>query len=487
MKDLFLLLLMVSLLAAGACSSTDTTTPTTSQTCKDPLTGQCIPCPGSLICVNPVTCDEVSCGNGDIKLFGGDSQASDGQADTIAHDGDAMSDDSETAQDTQQMGNDGATTPANDVAVDASPADTATAGQCQASEKGCSKDGIPQFCASGTWLLLNKCPKGHACNKGLCECAKQCVAIEQKECLGTIAAIKTCELVDGCLMWGVPVACAPGQTCTKGQCTPPSVCSPPCKSGQSCEQGTCVGALSCGQIHACVSQFSQGANDQLTLKTCLAKGTKAAQALYTKRKDCIALACQTLIDANKIDEAMLCIYSKCGNEQSTCLGSGAKTCNQLGSCLSACGTSATCTVECHTSATVQAVKDWYTLKGCGAQKCAGLNGDAWAKCTIAKCPGAYSNCFGATGGSASTLNCKQILQCATGCAQKNCDAACKKSCADNCKIKGSAQGLSDLSVFMNCQKQYCTLYCNQGTAQQCNACIKAYCSSQDAKCGFTSL
>lgn len=471
----------VTLLAAAACSSPSPATTGGAHVCNDPLTGLCKACEGTSACVDPKTCQVIVCGGKDTNLFQTDSGAGD--------DAGATTD----------------TGPADTAAADAAAADSGAADVsgtgCKDGEKSCSEDGRPQFCSSGTWLKLQACGPGLKCEDGDCTCAKECLAIGQQECIGTIDAIKKCKLADGCLMWGVPQACAPGEvcakgacvaapkecvppcpqghTCVKGQCIPPSECKPACSAGQVCDKGSCVGTMSCAQIHACVGQFSQGPNDDLTLKSCMAKGTAAAQALYKKRKDCIALACQKLVDAKKVNEAMLCVYSKCGAEQSGCIGSGTKSCQQMGNCLSACGQSATCAVECHASSTVQAVKSWYTLTNCGDQYCAGQTGNSWAQCTASKCKGAFDNCFGGNSSGGGTYSCNQILKCATGCQDK--------PCADGCKAKGSAQGLNDLNAFLDCQKKYCLNYCNGSGATQCGACIKAFCPVQEAKCGFTTL
>jgi hypothetical protein len=464
----------------AACSSPTPATIGGPHVCNDPLTGLCAACPGTKACVDPKTCQLITCDGQDTNLFGQDTGGAGDDVATVA--------DAGALADTQ---------------TDTAKVDTAPPPQCKEGDKGCSADGVPQFCATGLWLKLNPCGKGHACKGGACTCAGECLAIGQQECIGKIDAIKKCKLVGTCLLWGVPQACAPadvckqgaciaapkvcepacpqGHTCVKGICVPPSDCKPACSAGQICDKGVCVGTMGCGQVHACVSQFSQGPNDQLTVKSCLSKGTAAAQALYTKRKDCIAIACQNLIDAKKANEAMLCIYSKCGVEQGACLGSGAKTCSQMGNCLSACGASATCTIECHASSSVDAVKAWYTLTNCGDQFCAGMSGNAWAQCTTAKCQGAFNNCFGTTGGGGGggSYSCNQILKCAGGCQDK--------ACATKCKNQGSAQGTADLNAFLACQKKSCDSYCLQGSAAQCNACIKAYCATQDAKCGFTTL
>ena len=470
----------LSLCAVGlGCSSPTPATTGGPHVCNDPLTGLCTACPGTSACVDPKTCQVIACGGQDAALFGKDAADTSGD-DSLTGDSDATV----------------------DAGIDAGPVDTVLPPECKDGEKGCAPDGRPRFCAQGLWLKLSACEGGYACKAGECACAGECLAVGQQECIGTIDAIKKCKPVDGCLLWGVPEACAPGKVCAKGQCVdapkecvpacpqghtcvngqcvPPSDCKPPCSAGQVCDKGTCVGTLNCGQIHACVGQFSQGANDELTLKACMAKGTAAAQALYQKRKDCIALACQKLVDGKKINEAMLCVYSKCGAEQAGCIGSGSKTCNELGNCLSACGQSATCTVECHASSSVDAVKSWYTLTNCGDQYCAGMSGNAWAQCTTQKCKGAFDNCFGTSGGGGGgSYTCNQILKCATGCKDK--------ACADQCKQQGTAQGIADLNAFLDCQKKSCTAFCTQGTAAQCNACIKAYCPTQDAKCGYTSL
>ena len=388
-------------------------------------------------------------------------------------------------------------------AVDAGPTDTGAvdtgpAAACTGSEISCKDKKTPRFCSEGQWLELNPCDSGYACDKGQCKCAGECKAIVQQECLPDIDAIKICKHENNCLLWGIPEACKPGDicvqgaciaapktcdppcpkghTCSKGQCIPPSDCKPACSAGQVCDKGTCVGTMSCGQIHACVTQYSSGPNDKVNIDACVAKGTAAAQALYAKRKACIALACQKLIDAQKVNEAMLCMYSKCGVEQGECLGKGTNSCSSFANCLSGCKTSAVCLLECHSSASINAVKQWYNLNVCGDEYCGGMSGNAWAQCTTQKCQGPFTNCFGSSGTGGGTWSCKQILDCV----KQNCK---DKACADQCKAKGSPQGLSDLQSLLDCQNAKCAQYCS-GAAASCNACIKIYCPQQNQVCGY---
>lgn len=385
-------------------------------------------------------------------------------------------------------------------ASDAAGTDTGGPAKCSGNDKSCADGTTPQFCSQGQWLKLEACGAGYKCEQGACACAKECIAIGQRECIGTIDAYRECKLVDGCLRYQVPQACKPGflcvqggcieapteckpacpqgHTCSKGKCIPPSACTPACSAGQICDQGSCVGTLSCGQVSACVNQYSSGPNDSVNINACVGKGTAAAQALYKKRKDCIALTCQTLIDGGKNSEAALCIYAKCGQEQTACIGSGTATCNQLGNCLSGCGSSATCFIECHASASLDSVKAWYTLATCGEQSCAGKTGDAYAQCAVQLCKGPFENCFGPTS-TGGTYTCKQIFACL---ATNQCTT---KACADGCKQQASAQGLADLQALLDCQNKYCASYCNS-TDANCKACIKAVCAAQDAKCGYAS-
>ncbi|GEM_PF-2696768 len=479
----FFAVVALSAVACGGNTASNLPNNGPTKVCHDQLTGKCIPCPGQSVCVDPKTCKVVPCGDGG-SLFT-DTATSDTSSSSDAAGSDITSDSG------------------------SSPVDAGKPATCKLAEKSCADDKTPQFCAQGTWLKLNPCKDGYKCDGGACVCAKECLAVGQRQCIGTIDAFKTCQLDPEnkdakCLVWGIPAACAPGKlckegdcidapkkceppcpkghTCSKGKCLPPDGCKPPCSTGQVCNQGTCVGTLGCGQILACVNQFSQGPGDTVNINACVAKGTAAAQALYKKRRACIDLSCKKLIDAKKANEAMLCVYTSCATEQTTCIGSGALTCDKFTNCLAGCGTSIVCTLGCHSSAAVEAIKAYYSLTNCGDQYCKGMSGQAYGTCTAQKCKGTFDNCFGtggSSGGGGGTYSCNQILQCVA----QNCKTT---ACADQCKAKGSAKGQADLKAFIDCKNQYCKNYCDAGSAAQCNACIKAACAKQNAVCGYTN-
>jgi hypothetical protein len=342
-------------------------------------------------------------------------------------------------------------------------------------------------------LAAQQCKAGQACKEGNCACAGECLAIGQLTCFDKIPAYKTCQLVDNCLLWSVPVACKPGEVCKDGLCKLPTpTCTPACASGQVCQQGNCVavgctptcssgqvcdggkcinkvwGTLSCQQIFACIDQFSQGPKDKVNVDACIAKGSQQGQSAYDKRKACIALSCQTYIDQGKANEAMLCVYTYCAKEQVGCFGSGADGCQQLAGCIVNCGASTLCLFGCHASASEQGAKDFYSLQSCASQKCPGKSGAAWSLCAEQGCKSFLDKC---TGGS---LSCAQILQCASGCKDK--------PCAQACKVKGSVQGLADLQKLLDCNNQSCAVHCTQGSQQQCDACMSVFCKSQQAAC-----
>lgn len=467
--------------------------------CTNSLTGLCEPCVGVSVCVDPVTCAVIPCGGGDV-LFGDTG----GVADTT--------DTADAAVDSAGAGEDAETTGSTDAAdsVDSvEPADTTDANATDATDAdadppgcipgstGCLDNTTPALCVAGAWQAVASCPAGYGCGDGKCVCSNECEAIGQKECTGkTVAAVRTCELdASGCLHYGVPVACNPDELCQSGLCVKksgcapacpqgqvcdngvckvdPNACTPACSTAQICQSGQCVGTLTCGQVMACIEQFSAGSEDKLTIDTCIAKGTPTAQSQYQARKSCIALSCQTLIDAGKVYEALLCVYSKCATEQTACTGSGTADCGGLGGCLAGCGNSSVCTSACHSQASVAAIQKWYGLLLCGEQYCAGKSGDAFAQCTAQLCQNAYQGCFGSTGQGG--YSCAQVLQCAGQCGNS-------KDCAQNCKAQASAAGLSALSALLACNDKYCTSICNSGSAQQCDACGQVYCGKEWSAC-----
>ena len=512
-------------LLTGCGGSSPNPTQTGSFICTNNLTGLCEACPGVAVCVDPVTCLLTTCVPGGDIAFGVDTGPGDtGEADATSSDatagdmvaGDMVAGDmvaGDSAADV--MSDDGYVSDGTDTAA----TDTGVDAACVEGTKNCADKATPQFCFQGKWMQLATCGSGYTCEQGACACAGECVALGQQACMPGIAAFRTCQLDGSCLKWGVPLACQPGQICEGGQCKVKSGCSPACGAGQVCQQGACVpassgtctpacsggqvceqgkcvvktctpacatgqvckagtcepaatGTLECGQIMACVNQFSQGPKDTVNIDACVAKGTTAAQAEYKKRKACIALSCQTLIDAGKASEAMLCVYTYCPKEQTGCLGSGTKDCSTLGGCLSGCGTSEICTIGCHADASVDGIKGWYLLSTCGEQKCAGITGNAYVTCVVQSCVASYQACYGATGGGG--YSCAQVLQCAGSCTSQ--------ACAQDCKAKASSQGLIDLNALLACNNGPCGTYCTSGTQQQCDACMKINCSAQQAKC-----
>ncbi len=517
------------LVAVGQLSGCGGSSPNPTQTgsfiCTNNLTGLCEACPGVAVCVDPVTCLLTTCVPGGDIAFGVDTGPGDtGGADATATAGDAAAGDgigdvpSDAAGVSDGSGKDAAADTAGSDA--GAVTDAGVNPTCVEGTKTCADKAKPQFCFQGDWMQLATCGSGYTCEKGACACASECVALGQQACLPAIAAFRTCQLDGSCLKWGVPLACQPGQLCEGGQCKVKSGCSPACGVGQLCQQGSCVpassgtctpacgggqvceqgkcitptctpacgagqvckagscapvatGTLECGQIMACVNQFAQGPTDTVNIDACVAKGTSAAQADYTKRKACIALSCQTLIDAGKANEAMLCVYTYCAKEQTGCLGVGTKDCSTLGGCLSGCGTSEICTIGCHADASIDGIKGWYLLATCGEQKCPGTTGNAYATCVTQSCVAPFQACFGTTGGGG--YSCAQVLQCAGSC-------GASKACAQDCKAKASSQGLTDLNALLACSSGPCGTYCTSGTAQQCDACMKINCSGQQAKC-----
>jgi hypothetical protein len=509
-------LLCLTMIVTLGCSEPGSTLPTGTFACTNSVTGLCEPCTGVQLCIDPLTCAVVPCNTGDVLFGGGDSKTGDAStADANTADGTVGDGTASDAQATDTGATDtGATDTANvdtgdsvdtkaDVAgEDAAKGDSAADGDagppgCIAGTTGCLDLKTPALCVDSAWQAVASCPAGHVCKSKGCSCANECEAIGQKTCTESkVAAIKSCVLDDGgCLHWAIPIACEPdelcqsglcikksacdpvcpiGQLCDNAVCKPdPNACAPACTTGQVCQNSQCVGTLTCGQMMACVEQFSQGPDDTLTKAACLAKGTPTAQAQYQTRKACIALACQTLIDAGKIYEALLCVYSKCATEQTTCTGVGSGDCGALGGCLSGCGTSSVCTDACHAQASVTAVQKWYSLLVCGDQFCAGQAGDAFAQCTAQKCNPAYQGCFG--GGGQGGLSCSQVLACAGKCGNS-------KDCAQQCKAQASPAGLSTLEALLACNNKYCAQLCQTSSAAQCDNCLSVYCGQQSGAC-----
>lgn len=509
------LIVGAALVGAGCGSSSPPASAGAGVVCHDPMTGACVACVGAGVCVDPKGCYVIPCGAGDIAfgggdtaggdVVGGDASGSDGAArvggDASDGDGAAVAEVADGAADGSVDAVDDGSALDVDISVDAdadADADIDAAPPiCTNGSLGCFDNKTAALCSNGVWLPAAPCPTGWSCQGKACSCALECEAIGQKSCHpGTVAAVRSCALdAGGCLHWQVPVACAPGETCSEGLCVPkstcspacgagyfcqggvckpdPTACTPACGTGQICNSGACVGTLTCGQTMACIEQYAQGPGDTVHIDACLAKASPAALAQYKARKACIALSCQTIIDAGKVYEALLCVYSKCAVEQTTCTGVGVGDCGGLGGCLAGCGSSAVCVSACHANASVAAIQGWYGLLVCGQGACVGKVGDAWAQCVAQSCPAAYQSCFGTTGQGG--LGCGGILQCAGGCGQS-------KDCAQQCKSQGSAAGIAALQALLACNDKQCGAVCASGSAAQCDNCLAVLCGKELAAC-----
>ncbi len=485
--------------------------------CTDSQTGYCIPCAGSGACVDPFLCVAIQCASKDIQFGnpGGDADAtpvtdSGGDDDATAGgdgDGDGDDDETETADDISDT-----TTPPTDViddsvSVDTQPPsdtsddsatpDAADTGLefCLGGAKGCAGN-RPKVCVFGTWQTLATCPAGKKCSGGDCVCDDECPALNLTECLGAIAATHTCQLGgDGCLFWGLPIACPTGQACVLGICKEVVPCEPACGGGQICEQGLCVdkacvpscgggqicdagvcvdkptGTLTCAQVTACISQ-NCGPGDDACKLACRDQGKVEAQTAYDTLVNCGKATCKKLVDEGKNNEAMFCMYTWCGQEQAACMGAGAGTCQGLNDCLNDCSLSAVCNAACHSDASVDSAQDFYALMTCVEQKCGALPASEQAACGLQWCKSTWDKCFPPQG----TLSCQQILACAGQCGSS-------KECAQGCKAKGTASGVAQLDALLACHDDKCGTFCNEGgDAQLCNTCLNTFCSAQYAGC-----
>lgn len=451
----------------GACG-TPTAANNAPLICRDRFSAKCYPCPGALICVDPITCKPIPC--------------------TATHPfQDASNGDGSDGKDSSDAG------------------DVAGAPEVGQPDAGCLKGAARcqgntvQVCQNAAWLDSQACPANQPCQDGACvKCADQCAALGLVECLGGVAALRTCQLnSDKCLAWGVAVACKPGESCAQGLCGGgPLGCSPACGGNQVCSGGTCVdkgcnpacgngqvcqggqcvnsgsGSLSCAQVSACSGNCPEG--DAACPGECFAQGTSGAQSNFTKYKSCIKATCKSFADQGKINETLFCIFQYCGAEQAACLGSGSGTCSELNDCLGGCSNGATCTSGCNAAASEQAGLDFYGLMTCVDGSCAGLTGDAQAQCAQGSCGSAYTKCFGASTGGSLT-SCKQIAECQAGCGGS-------LACAKNCTAQGTAKAQADVKAFIDCRDQKCGAWCGGGSNPQCSSCITNYCYPQLQAC-----
>lgn len=447
------------------------------QVCLGNKAGTCQACPGFKGCVDVNKCVVISCIPGDISFGGKDSSDASSKDQTVS-DGNAL--------DTDAIG-DGKISDTE--VIDTSPSDT---GPCVAQTHKCSGSDV-QICSGGKWIFLKSCPTNLVCSDGDCNCPSECPAINLVECLAGYPATRTCTLgADKCLSWSTPVACKPGEACELGLCKVPTAkcepacagnticqggvcvdkgCNPPCTADQLCESGKCttpaVGTLSCAQVSACYVNC----NDAECKTGCVGQGTLFAQQKLKSLQNCLKAVCAAAVTN---DEALLCIYSNCGDEQAACLGSGSGKCKDLNDCMTSCGNNAQCTTNCQTAASKQAGIDFYTLMVCVDQNCANEQGDAQVACAQNLCASAFTKCFGGGGGGGTLTSCLQIA---------NCQAGCKGNvpCAKQCTAAGTAKAQADVSAFIDCRDLKCANICAQDL-NKCDVCMKTYCANEYAAC-----
>lgn len=462
--------------------------------CRDPVTKACVACPDTHVCVDPVTCSIVDC-NVDVAFS---------KPDAVAEVADATPTDAkvDTAVADQQVADSQVDTAAvlvPDTAPDV-PADIST-GPCKPGAVRCQGNTI-QVCKPGdVWADDKTCAADLECKLGVCACKDPCPALNLVECLSGVPAIRTCSWTgSGCLSWGLPIACKPGEVCELGQCKAPgpctpgcppgkvcqggvcadAPCNPACPTGQTCQSGVCVpkggGVLTCSQIAACIGNCP--ATDGACPDNCKAQGSDAGLSTLAAYQGCIKAICKSLADQGKINETMLCIYSNCATEQAACIGSGSGDCKKTSDCMATCGGSATCVNNCNAGASLQGAKDYYGLLTCIDDVCAGLTGQAQLNCAQTGCKMLWDKCFsGGSGGPALYSTCLQVAQCQAKCAG---DVACAKAC----KAAATPAAQAAVDAFVICRDNKCGAWCSGANQNNCMTCVQQYCPNELAACSI---
>ena len=310
--------------------------------CRSSVTGLCYPCPGALACVDEKACTVIECG--DILLFPGDASAADSGSTLDALPSKDVQDVAEIIDDIGQSPGDAGPldSESDDLGPldagwpDASPVDLPAA--CNNGEKRCQGNDI-QTCAGNAWQSSSSCPAGKICmDPGVCSCPDPCVALGLQQCVPGVKAIKTCQLEgNGCLSWGMAIACKPGEVCQQDQCL--AVCTPPCAAGQMCQAGVCVAVpcnpacpanqtcsngqcipstsgilTTCQAIVAC----AEGCADKPCAQACKAAGTVAAQATLQAMLDCETNKCGNLCGNTATAACNNCLAGYCSQQMAAC-------------------------------------------------------------------------------------------------------------------------------------------------------------------------
>lgn len=261
-------------------------------------------------------------------------------------------------------------------------------------------------------------------------CQNECQA-SAVQCVGT-TAITTCTAdADGCLSWGVQVACPANQVCQNGACVDAGGCEDECDT---------LGATECD-------------------------GTTAV------------LECVTGLDGCKTLKSTACGTNQtCENGEctgGTTTDPGVEGCLEINACMADCGSNQTCLQGCFTSGSSDGQAAYQAIAQCAQSECAAAQSDqaAYSLCLLKQCKTSYEGCFGANWG---TSGCLATLQCASACSNQTCQQDCFNA--------ASYDGLVTLMEMQACLSSKCSTECSGTDQNACQTCATTNCATEVTTC-----
>ncbi|MBT9558309.1 MAG: right-handed parallel beta-helix repeat-containing protein [Myxococcales bacterium] len=295
------------------------------------------------------------------------------------------------------------------------------------------------------WGTATPCGQDEVCSNGFCatDCTEECTVSGAAICEGD--AIKTCGVGEkGCLVYGAPVACAAGLTCSSGKCA--STCTDEC---------TVVGAKKC--IGTGVSTCGNTDSD-----SCLEWGTASS---CSAGQACSNGFCTTSCsDECSVNGAKICegqgVKLCSDTDQDGCLEWGSPVTCEAGTTCSNGLCSSTCSDECGPAGS----------KRCdtgGVQSCGNTDTDGCLEWGSAVACGAGQACSG----GACTLTCKDDcnVKGERRCASATTFETCDDQNDDGCLEWGTAEACTggDVCALGSCALS-CVNECDTSGAKRCN-------------------
>ena len=420
------------------------------------------------------------------------------------------------------------------------------ADECQLeNERQCDENAV-QLCGDYNgdscleWSPGTDCLSGTVCVNGFCSlnCEQECTVLGARRCSPDAVSpgIQTCmdSNFDGCLEWGDPTNCSPGQVCSNGVCA--VSCSDECTvdGAQRCDNATTIAQCSDNNFDGCLEWTATTTcadGETCSLGHCAIECQNECSVHGATR--CSANSIQTCADANLDGCLEWGSAVPCGDEQSCsngfcaqgctdecgvlnstiCEGNGIKTCGDYDSdnCLewgtvAACESGQTCSngycaVECTEECTVvgssrclensvqlcgevdsDACLEWGTPVGCQlGEVCS--NGHCALDCTDECTVLGARTCDGDTVKECEDANSDGCLEWSSpascGQGQTCSNGSCSSECSNECSVSNSTicQG-NGVRTCGNTDSDTCLEW---GTVVACEAdqtCSNGYCSLQ---------